>query len=331
MRLTRSARSSRWGVVVAAVMTACAAEEGLAQHQPSIEIYSERELARRGHMFHSYVHALFTEDLLGQLRLRERAALSDVRLVLIEGVVENPLAAGAIVTERTIYLPVQTLVFLDDLAAVAGWLSRQGCSFEPAALYAGMLVSKPPPAGRTTYPNPRAAFNLGDDVWNDPFVKTTSNQVFKTAVFFTLAHELGHIRLRHRPYDAVATAKALEQEMQADAYAIEAMRHVGVPPVGMFHFFTVLSRMEASVPESHPLSGSRLLQIAVALEEAPHDFVPPNESASVWAPVIRSLGRSFRPLIPVIDDLSLRHELWRQARFANWSELRYHCHLAGPQ
>lgn len=297
-----------------------------AQTGTSIQIYDASQLAQRDQHYRGYLQAVFREDLIGQLPLRERSALSDVRIVLPGGVLAAPpIAVGADVPERAIYFPIQTIAFLDDLAALAAWLSRHDCSFEPAALYAGMIVSKAAPAGHRLYPNPRTAFGLGDNVWDDPYVKKSSNQIFKTAVFFTLAHELGHIRYGHAPYDAITREQAQRQEMEADRYAIDTMRHVGVPPLGMFHFFTVLSRMEGSVPTTHPLSGSRLLQIATALEQSPEDFVPPNESKSQWVPVIRHYGSQFRTLIPVIDNFVLREQLGRQARFASWSELRQSC------
>jgi hypothetical protein len=123
----------------------------------------------------------------------------------------------------------------------------------------------------------------------------------------------------------VPHAVSQTNELQADAFAIDAMRHVGVPPLGMFHFFTVLSRMEGHVPTTHPLSGSRMLQIAAALENTPGDFVPFNESRSKWEPIIRDFGHQFRTLVPVMDDPALRSQLSAQARFATWPELSKKC------
>ena len=309
------------GIALTTPMVLARAETGA-----TIQIYDARELAQRDNHYRGYIQAVFREDLIGQLPLQERSTLSDARLVLPQGVVAAPpIAVGAKVPERTIYFPIQTIAFLDDLAALAAWLSRHDCSFEPGTLYAGMIVSKAPPAGHTLYPNPRTAFGLGDNVWDDPYVKKSSNQVFKTAVFFILAHELGHIRYGHAPYNTITREQAQRQEMQADRYAIDAMRHVGVPPLGMFPFFTMLSRMEGSVPITHPLSGSRLLQIARALEQSPEDFVPPNESKSRWVPVIRHYGSQFRTLIPVVDNPALRAQLTSEAQFTSWSALRRSC------
>jgi hypothetical protein len=263
---------------------------------------------------------------MGQLPLSERARLSDTRLIIPKGVLQtSPIAVWTVVQDRTVYFPIQTAAFLDDLAVLAAWLTWHDCSFQPGALYSGMIAYKAPPADQMLYPKPRSAFGLGDDVWNDQRVKNTSNQIFKTTVYFILAHELGHIRYNHSDYDKITPERAQEQELQADRFAIETMRHIGVPPVGMFYFFTVLSRMEGSVPTTHPLSGSRLIQIAAALEQNPGDFVPPNESRSRWVPIIRDYAYKFRTLIPVMDNALLRDQLGSQARFASWSELRRRC------
>jgi hypothetical protein len=291
------------------------------------QIYGASELSQRESRYHysTYVTGVFRGDLIGQLPIQERAALRDVKLVLLDQPSgDPPLTIGADVAGRTVYLPIQTVAFIDDLAAVGAWLSRRDCSFEPATLYAGMIAAKPPPAGQRLYPNPREVFGLGDDVWDDPVVKTSSNQISKTAIFFMLAHELGHVRRAHKPYDAISPAEAQRQELEADRYAIEAMRHIGVPPMGMFHAFSALSRMEG-VPTTHPLSGARMLQIAEALEQAPGDFVPPDESKSRWAPVIHSYGSQFRTLVPVVDSPILRQELAQEARSADWSEPSRRC------
>lgn len=298
----------------------------VAQTGAFIQIYDTSELAKRDRLYRGYMQAVFKEDLIGQLPLQKRAALSNTRLVLPRGVIDaSPLDIWAVVQQRTVYFPIQTIAFLDDLATLAAWLAKNDCSFEPGALYAGMIVTKAPPANQRLHLNPRSAFGLGDNVWKNSYVKNLSNKVFKTAVYFILAHELGHIRYNHSSYKTITPQRAQQQELQADHFAIEAMRHIGVPPIGMFYFFTSLSRMEGSVPITHPLSGSRLVQIATALEQSPGDFVPPNESKSRWTPVIRTYARQFRTLIPVMDNSALREQLRAQARFAKWSELRHSC------
>ena len=181
------------------------------QSDAFIQIYDAQELSKRDSLYRDYITAVFREDLIGQLPLQERAALSNTRLVIPGGVLEaSPIAVWASVKERTIYFPIQTIAFLDDLAALAVWLSKHNCSFEPAALYAGMIATKAPPSNQKLHLNPRTAFGLGDDVWNDPYVKKSSNQAFKTAVFFILAHELGHIRYNHLGNKTISDADCRE-------------------------------------------------------------------------------------------------------------------------
>lgn len=290
-----------------------------------IQVYSSNELASRDSLYRNFLFGVFEEDLKSRLPLADRTRAADIRLVLPTNVTGNLLAVGAHVPTGRIFFPMETIAFLDDLAALAGWLAARDCSFEPAALYAGMIAVKQKPYGWQSYPNPRAAFGLGDDVWNDQFVKKSSNQVLKTATYFILAHELAHVLYGHAPYENVSPSQARQQELEADAYALRMMRHIGVPPLGMFHFFTVLSRVEGVIPTTHPLSGQRLMQIVNALENYPADFVPPNESPSHWAPIIQTYANGFRGLVPVIDNPELRANLTAQARNARWSELAQLC------
>lgn len=328
MRTTNHAESGSKTVLVLTLLAGSlmAASPSESQTGGSIRIYSTAELASRDSLYRNWINDVFRYDLIGQLPINERSLSYDVTLSVLGGVQAlSPIAVASSVPERRIYFPIQTLAFLDDISTLAAWLSRHDCSFEPGSLYAGMVAVKSPPIGGARYPNPRAAFGLGDDVWDDPFVKRSSNQIFKTAVYFTLAHELGHIRFGHAPYDSVTKEQAQAQELQADRYAIDVMRYIGVPPLGMFSFFTILARMEGLVATTHPLSGSRLLQIATAMEQFPGDFVPPNESKSAWAPVIMGYGQKFRSLIPVVDNPALRQQLILNARNAHWSELMQLC------
>jgi hypothetical protein len=291
-----------------------------------IQIYSDSELSKKDSLYRNYITAVFKEDLIGQLPVQERAILYDTRIVIPSGLIDAPpITVWTSVQDRTVYFPIQTISFLDDIAAVAAWLSKNKCTIELAALYAGMIVSIPPPANQRFHPNPRAAFGLDDDVWDDPYVKNYSNQIFKTAVFFILAHELGRVRYNHLDNDVLSNQRSHEQELQADRFAIDAMKHIGVPPLGVLHLFTILSRMEGYVLTPYPLSESRIIQIASALERSPGDFIPPNENEKKWEPVVRHLGIEFRFLIPIICNTELRKQLNEQARLTTWEELKRSC------
>lgn len=290
-----------------------------------ILVYTNSELASRDSLYRNFLMGVFEEDLKTRLPSNDRARAADIRLVLPTKVTGNLFEVSSHVPTRTIYFPMETVAFLDDLAALAGWLASRSCSFEPAALYAGMIAAKPTPNGWSKYPNPRTAFGLGDNVWDDPFVKKSSNQVLKTAIFFILAHELAHVLYGHAPYESISRSQAQQQELEADAYALQIMRHIGVPPLGMFHFFTVLSRVGDAIPTRHPLSEQRLMQFVYNLENYPSDFVPPGESQAQWAPVVQAYANQFRSLVPLIDIPRLREFLAWKAQEASWEELPQKC------
>jgi hypothetical protein len=287
-------------------------------------LYTDQDLAEATRLYGDNVKSMFYGDLIAglppELRAKVRRASIDLSDPDPAGF---PFMAVSYLQTGIVQLPVRTVKFLDDLGTVMAWLQRNGCDPDWLFRYLAMLIVKPPPA--TGYPDPWEAFDLPADPWADKFVYTVSMNMLKSGMFFILAHEVGHLYHQHLSYEDITREQALEQEIEADRFALETMRNIGVPPLGAVIYFTVHSLLEGKTPYTHPLSGSRITAIAEALEADPVSFVSAERDPAMKVPVVLDLAHQMRTRAAVIDDEQMQSFLLSRTVATKWSDLRTAC------
>lgn len=285
--------------------------------------YAPEELRRRGERLARNMPGLFAEDLRAQLPDPWPARLRDVTLTLPAGEEGElqPLHFAAFPMTREVQAPLRTLLFLDDLSGLWAHLERRRCGHDAAQRYMAMLFLKPPEGARP--PGPLAAFGLDDRIYEDPFVKDVSNKLLNSAVFFMLAHELGHLALEHRP--GMVGLASQQQEREADAFALEACAAVRLAPLGLMMFFAAAAAIEGQ-QTTHPLSGSRINALAFALRERPRLYVDRAERDAARAgQVVTYVAGQLEVVGEVLDRPGIRALLHRRAAATSWAELREAC------
>ncbi|WP_420131639.1 hypothetical protein [Rhodopseudomonas sp.] len=157
-----------------------------------------------------------------------------------------------------------SLQFIDDLSTVAAWLSRRGCA---EMLLFSYIVHHATP--NVTIKDPISAFGLDREaVLRDGYVQRVSDKFYNSAIWFLLAHEVGHVALGH-----VGPANR-EQEDEADAFAIEVMRNKRLMPAGISLYMMTISLYDRTIAaRTHATGGERLHRIAASLRKSPADFV----------------------------------------------------------
>lgn len=151
------------------------------------------------------------------------------------------------------------------------------------------------------YPPPLQALRIPDNALEDRGVNELSQKLLKSAVIFILLHEMGHVFYDHPGYGpGVARAQARLNEVQADRFAIDVMRRLGVAPVGIVFFFQTLAhgtpnrgdfRNDAAYEShlrqaTHPLSEDRLRLLAEAFRDSPGDFAKEYEDPAAGAQAV---------------------------------------------
>ena len=243
-------------------------------------LYDEATLRYWGNRYQVNVQRNFDDAILKKIAPEEQLALRGTRLEFPLAD-ENPLAFYSDPKERTIYLPVQSIKFLDDLCIAHAWLLRKNFSIESIYYYVGILKYKRLgsfPGGQ--YPPPLVVLQIADDALKDDWVDEVSQKLLASAMVFIMAHEFGHVYYHHSPPDVQ------RKEWEADAFGLEIFRRLGTVPAGMSVYFgaaTYLAKHPGDFPsdaewqaflsgQSHPFTADRLHSIAAMLRQRSEDF-----------------------------------------------------------
>ena len=237
----------------------------------------------------------------------------------------------------TVFMPVFSLLFLEDLSTAYAWLYKKGYSLETVDEYLAMLHYKPAsafPGGR--YPPPLAALGIPPDAADDSAVGNLGLRFRNSAYAFILAHELGHIALGHRGYAGVSMEQARRNEAAADAFALKVLAQASEIPMGAILFFQAQAYTMPSLGQykaegrsaaewqqamrseiTHPLTADRLSAIAVALEREAAQETRPAERDTLEFIAIRlaSIARA-------LDDADLQQCVAVAAARSDPDELR---------
>ncbi len=270
----------------------------------------------------------FENLILAKLKPNERVAVGNIKLyfpLFAEGrAAGDPLAFYATAPPPAITMPILSIKFFDDLSVAFAWLEMNGYSAETVTDYLAMLKYKGPaefPNG--WYPTPLTALQIPSNALKNPQVDDLSQKILKSAIVWIMAHELAHIYYRHPGYGG-NVAMSQDNEKQADRFATEMMRRIGVAPAGMVYFFFFAVHLmphqgdfptEASWQEylhqkaTHPLTENRLLAIAEDLKTKAADFASTEPNPTVAVQRIRYISSQISGIGKLLGDTELQKSM----------------------
>ncbi len=231
--------------------------------------------------------------ILPRLSAEEGQRLAGVRIdVPLRVKDQEPFAYYTTGTPWVVTISAASLKFFDDFCVAIAWLQANGYSIETASDYVSMLKYRTPAAVGGRYPLPLDALQIPGDALDNQRVNNIATRIFDEAIFFVLAHELGHVLHRHPGYGpGVAGGEARANEAEADAFALDMMQRAEAEPTSMAFWFLMAGHMahgrgdfasdaeyEKFLAEStHPLTGDRIAALADRLVAAATEFAR-NES-----------------------------------------------------
>lgn len=245
------------------------------------EFYDEETLRHWGVEMPPGLEGTLRDEIWPKLEPMEKRALAGVVLQFPPADPNHPMNfyAHSDDTRKTVTLPIGSLRFFGDITLAYAWLNKNGYSLDSVTDYLAMIECQWPDKLIGKNYRPLDALGIPKNVRADRDVMDTFQVTFGTAVMFIMGHELGHLYYRHPSYDAVSTATACRNEEQADAFALELMRRIGVAPLGMAVFFSTLAHLEPSAvdgrprPQStHPVTAERIRAIGKAIGENLKDY-----------------------------------------------------------
>jgi hypothetical protein len=303
-------------------------------------LYTTQYLQERHDRYEPALRSNFNRLVLGSLTPQERAQIGQVRL-------ELPLrapgdAAGDPMTfyakNQSVVIPIQSVKFLDDLSLAWGYAWAKGKSLENVTDYVAMLkYQKPPPGG---FPPPLQALGIPGDIWKqDAKIDDVSQKILKSAVVWIMAHEVAHLLYRHPGYGPHVPAKqAQANEAQADHFANEIMRRIGVAPGGMANFFIAMAHWSANRGDfasdekwqtflaeqsTHPFTAARMRALAADLRKNPADFSVEATDAQTGAQSVLYIASQIDTVADILEDPQVQRSIAAKAKAITLDSLSY--------
>lgn len=302
-------------LILALVVTTCASK--IACGQNVSRLYSQEKLQADAARWSEQIQAEYRETILPQLTGEERSALGAVKI-------EVPLASPngdpfSFYTDDkgTIYLPALSLRFFSDLCVANAWLNAHGYDGTTVRDYVGVLLREAAASPRAPLPPVFRTLGVPDNAREESAVSNRADRNFGNTVVFLLAHELGHALKKHDTHLRDAIQKR-NQEIEADAFAIEVMRRIAQVPLGMEFWFDVerighvqgIRRVMAGrfpteaewqkylAGLDHPVTTERLQALAAVVETASDSFGRNQVNQAQWSARFKSWGQYFRLAAP---------------------------------
>jgi hypothetical protein len=230
----------------------------------------------------------FERVIRPRLTPQERRKLVDVQFSFpLRGQENDPSEFYATSPPPTVHMPVLSLKFSQDMSISIAWLQLNRFAIETPFEYISMLKYKDQRDLGGRFPPPLEALKIPADARQNAAVERLANKIFDSAMAFILLHELGHLYWDHPGYGpGVRRADARRNEAEADQFAIEIFRRLGMNPTGMALYFiasahAVANRADygsdaaydsALERETHPLTEDRIRKIANSVRNLASDF-----------------------------------------------------------
>jgi len=303
-------------------------------------LYSTDYLQERHDRYEPALSSNFNRLVLGSLTPLERSQLGIVTLKL-------PLrapgeASGDPLTfyakDSSVVIPIQSVKFLDDLSLAWGYAWSKDLSLENVTDYVAMLkYQKPPAAG---FPPPLQALGIPADIWKqDARVDDVSQKILKSAIVWIMAHEVAHLLFKHPGYGPhVPARQAQANEAEADRFANEIMRRIGVAPGGIAYFFVTLAHWSANRGDfgsdaewadfqrseaNHPFTASRMQAVASDLRDNPADFSVEATDKQTGIRNVLFIASQIDEVATILNDLEIQRSIAAKARTTTPASLSY--------
>ena len=308
-------------------------------HQPSLliaeqngpELYEGQTLEYWQKRYLKSTTRILKEVLEPRLTAQEQQTLANVKLSFP---LRDPDLIGfyASFPPPKIVFPVESLKFLDDLCIAYAWLWANDYRFETIEEYVAMLYHKKQsdfPGSR--YPKPFEALGIPANALDDPEVDQLSLRFFNSARAFILAHELAHLLYRH-------TGGKVQDEMQADRFAVELLSRTHIIPMGAILYFQALAHLtpnRAQFPSdaawqkflkeesTHPLTSQRIKAIANNLNRFASNFPGPSDpNPTLTIETVRFMATGLEPVAEYLGDPEIQLCVAEMAANADLSALK---------
>jgi hypothetical protein len=245
---------------------------------------------------------------------------------------ERVLFEFATHSDGAVVLPVASLLLLKDLVAAQVWLEANGYSAQTLLDYLAIVrwgrLGDWPRSERL----PLKALGIPTGAISNEHLLEKRNDILDKTIFFILGHELGHLvhgfsaqaacdkeRQRTRRVDSCDFAALQKSEAQADAFAVDMLRRIGLVPSASNFFFAAYSRLspmpfefhdkqawqDYAKTQAHPLDSARIRNVAALIEGQKDAFARGFPSPAIGSLRVDNVVKELKTLSDILDDRDL--------------------------
>ncbi len=291
------------------------------------EMYGKQDLSYWQTRYPANILWNFNDLMLGKLYPKEKYNAFGTKLEFpltpYGEMAGSPFSFYAAVPHKTIYIPISSVKFIDDLAIASAWLEQNGYSQETVMDYISVLKYSFNRFPKGNIPGPLKALHIPDNALDDRLVDDLSQKILKSIIVWILGHELGHIVYNHPAYHSVSFAESQKCEKEADAFATDMFRRIGTIPAGMILLFTVFTTFYAHRGDfssekdwqnylknsTHPVSLERLKLISKELVNTAESFTGAEPDRFNATRVTEYVGREAGKIVDIINSEKMQEFL----------------------
>jgi hypothetical protein len=247
-----------------------------------ISIYQNQTLEHWRGKYPENIRALFQESVQPFLNSNIRGISLEFPLRPVDnGGLMGVLSFYTTPADQTIYLPISSILFLDEICICWAWITNRNESLEPLLDYMAMIKYQNPAYYTGGYiPSPLDALNIPETWIDNRNVDDFAKDLATTALLWIMAHETGHIHNNHKTYNRTP-GQILTMEYEADKFANDMFVRLGFPPKGIVPYFMATYHLLPNRGDyvlenawleyynnyrTHPLNGERISIISDFLD-----------------------------------------------------------------
>ncbi len=232
--------------------------------------YSEEELSYVQKVYGANLQQLLFTDVLPFLTLSERRTLSTIKMHFpLRGHDAGLFEFAMQLKTGEMYVSALSVKFFDDISIALAWYEDKNKDKQKIVEYLLSLSAQYSQASA-----PLKALDVPEKAWKlSEYVNDVSQKSLKSGLLFIVLHELSHWHFKHAPYSKISALQAQQQEIQADAFALQVMARMSIIPYGMSTWLMMLGLGQTDSGNTHPVTSSRLIAIANQLEKNPKSFI----------------------------------------------------------
>ena len=263
------------------------------------DLYARADIDRVRTRAAPTIESSLRNGIVANLPRAERPRAAQIRLEFPEKG-DHPMAFFSDPANGVVYMPLESIRFFDDISTLRAWFLGKNCQQDFIQSYFNSFLRN-----RQPLPSPLRAFAIDrDKALGDAYTNSTSDRLYSSGLLYILAHEVGHIMLGHQP--GLTGAASRQQEIEADAYAMDHFARVGAMPIGALIYYLAAWWRDPVGEDvslgSHPVSAERIRVMAGRMMQNPADFSHAEADGPQGQAIVRQVAGLLLGLAETVAD-----------------------------